>query len=59
MLIGVYNENASLLKIGSWLLIGFTILATLIYHPITNFSEINNMLKNLSIIGGLIYVTLN
>lgn len=56
MIIGIHINNSLLLKIGSWGLIIFTVLATLIYHPITNFSETNNMLKNLSIIGGLLVV---
>ena len=58
MILGISEENKSLLKIGSWLLIGFTVLATLIYHPITDESQRYNMLKNLSIIGGLIMVSI-
>ena len=57
MLIGALEENKLLLKIGSGLLIGFTVLATLIYHPITDANERNNMLKNISIIGGLVIVS--
>lgn len=56
MLIGVSEENKLLLKIGSILLIGFTVLATLIYHPITDGTQLYNMLKNISIIGGLVIV---
>jgi uncharacterized membrane protein YphA (DoxX/SURF4 family) len=59
MLYGVVYKNDLLLKIGAWLLIIFTVLATIIYHPITNPAEINNMLKNLTIIGGLIMVSLS
>ncbi len=59
MLYGVIYKHDLLLKIGSWLLIIFTALATIIYHPITNPAEINNMLKNLSIIGGLTIVSLS
>ena len=59
MIYGITSKNDLLLKIGSWLLIIFTVLATLIYHPITNPAEIYNMLKNLSIIGGLTIVSLS
>ncbi len=59
MIVGLVNKMPLLLKIGSWLLIGFTILATLIYHPITKPSEINDMLKNFAIVGGLIMITLS
>ncbi len=58
MIYGVSTNNSLLLKIGSWGLIIFTILATLIYHPIIDINEINNMLKNTSIIGGLLLVTI-
>ncbi len=57
MIIGVSNDNKLLLKIGSSLLIVFTVLATIIYHPITDANERNNMLKNISIIGGLVIVS--
>lgn len=57
MVIGIVEDSKILLKIGTWLLIGFTILATLIYHPITDSSERYNMLKNLAIIGGLVMVS--
>lgn len=57
MIIGILEDNKLLLKIGSWLLIGFTLLATIIYHPITDSSERYNMLKNVAIIGGLIMVS--
>jgi uncharacterized membrane protein YphA (DoxX/SURF4 family) len=56
MLIGISNDNKLLLKIGSFLLIGFTVLATLIYHPITDSTQHYNLLKNISIIGGLVIV---
>jgi uncharacterized membrane protein YphA (DoxX/SURF4 family) len=58
MVIGVSEESKLLLRIGSWLLIGFTVLATIIYHPITDSSQRYNLLKNLSIIGGLIMVSI-
>ncbi len=57
MIIGISEENKTLLRIGSWLLIGFTIIATIIYHPITDSSQRYNLLKNLSIIGGLVMVS--
>jgi putative oxidoreductase len=59
MTIGILNENKLLLKIGSWLLIGFLIPATIIYHPITDPSQRNDMLKNIAIIGGLLMITTN
>ena len=58
MIIGISQTNNLLLKIGSWLLIGFLILATLIYHPITDSSQRNDMLKNLAIIGGLVMISI-
>ncbi len=57
LLIGVTNDDKLLLRIGSILLIVFTTVATIIYHPITDASQINNMLKNLAIIGGLIMLS--
>ena len=53
----MYEESKLLLRIGSWLLIGFTVLATIIYHPITDATQHYNLLKNISIIGGLIIVS--
>ncbi|MEM8676948.1 MAG: DoxX family protein [Cyanobacteria bacterium P01_G01_bin.67] len=42
-------------KIGSTLLILFLIPATLVFHnPIANPDELNNFLKNLGLIGGLL-----
>ena len=42
-------------KLGSILLIVFLIPATLVFHnPIPNPSEINNFLKNIGLIGGLL-----
>ena len=35
-------------------LIGFTVLATILYHNPMNKSQMNNFLKNLAIIGGLL-----
>ncbi len=57
MVIGVIESNNLLLRIGSWLLIGFLIVATIVYHPITDSSQRNDMFKNLAIIGGLIMVS--
>jgi putative oxidoreductase len=56
MLIGMAKNNSLLLQIGTGGLIIFTILATIIFHPITDANERNNMLKNISIIGGLALV---
>ncbi len=58
MTIGIYLENNFLLRLGTWLLIGFVILATLVYHPITDGSQINDMLKNLAIVGGLVMISI-
>ena len=42
-------------KLGSTLLIVFLIPATLVFHnPIADMSEINNFLKNIGLIGGLL-----
>ncbi len=44
-------------KLGSMLLILFLIPATLVFHnPIADPSEINNFLKNIGLIGGLLMV---
>jgi putative oxidoreductase len=56
ILIGMAKNNSLLLQIGTGALIVFTILATIIFHPITDANERNNMLKNISIIGGLALV---
>jgi len=58
MTIGIYLNNNLLLRIGTWLLIGFVIVATIIYHPITDGSQTNDMLKNLAIIGGLVMISI-
>ncbi len=43
------------IKLGSILLIVFLIPATLVFHnPIANPSEINNFLKNIGLMGGLL-----
>ena len=57
MVIGISEDNKLLLRIGTWILIAFTIIATIIYHPITDSSQRYNLLKNLSIIGGLVMVS--
>jgi uncharacterized membrane protein YphA (DoxX/SURF4 family) len=59
ILIGIINKNNVLSKIGSWLLIIFLILATSIYHPITDPTQRNDMLKNVAIIGGLLMTSVN
>ncbi|MGK7877045.1 MAG: DoxX family protein [Xenococcaceae cyanobacterium] len=47
-------------KIGSMLLILFLIPATLVFHnPISDIGEINNFLKNIGLIGGLLMVIYN
>ncbi len=44
-------------KVGSILLILFLILASLVFHnPIADPNEINNFLKNIGLIGGLLMV---
>jgi uncharacterized membrane protein YphA (DoxX/SURF4 family) len=58
MTIGIYLNNNLLLRIGTWLLIGFVIVATFIYHPITDGTQINDMLKNFAIVGGLIMISI-
>jgi putative oxidoreductase len=57
MLYGIYNNYY--LKIGASLLILFLILATFLYHPPNNPNEINNFLKNLSLMGGLGFIVIN
>lgn len=57
MTIGIYLNNNLLLRIGTWLLIGFVVLATIIYHPPTDGTQINEMLKNFAIVGGLIMIS--
>ena len=49
-------ELTLLLRIGTWLLIVFLIIATIIYHPITDSSQRTDMLKNFAILGGLIMI---
>jgi hypothetical protein len=56
LLYGTYNDNKSYTNTGAGLLIIFLILATILYHPITDPKEMNNILKNLSLIGGLGYI---
>ncbi len=58
MTIGILLNNNLLLRIGTWLLIGFVVLATFIYHPITDGTQINDMLKNFAIVGGLIMISI-
>ncbi len=57
MNIGILVGNNLLLRIGTWFLILFVILATLIYHRITDAAQINDILKNLAIIGGLVLIS--
>lgn len=45
-------------KLGTYSLIIFTIIATILYHNIfVEINQLNAMLKNISIIGGLILLT--
>ena len=45
-------------RIGAWLLIGFLIPATLIFHTdFTDFDEKISFFKNLGLIGGLLFIT--
>lgn len=61
LLYGVYNDMNNYIRYGIILLIIFLILATIIYHPITDKSERSSMLKNLSLMGslGFIYKLIN
>ena len=56
LLYGIYKEIKSYKQIGGGSLIIFLILATLLYHPINNPNEMNNILKNLSLLGGIGYI---
>ncbi len=53
MLYGTAMNNHLITKIGALLLIVFLILATILYHPPNDPNQINNFLKNLSLMGGL------
>ena len=44
-------------RLGAWALVVFTVLATLGYHTGPDMLSRMEMLKNVSIIGGLLYVT--
>ncbi len=57
MLYGIHDNYY--LKIGSIILIIFLIIATFLYHPPTDPNEINNFLKNLSLMGGLGFIVIN
>ncbi len=57
MLYGIHDNYY--LKIGSIILIVFLIIATFLYHPPTDPNEINNFLKNLSLMGGLGFIVIN
>ena len=54
MLYGIHDNYY--LKIGSIILIVFLIIATFLYHPPTDPKQINNFLKNLSLMGGLGFI---
>ena len=53
MLYGVSTNTHLYTKIGAWYLIIFLILATILYHPPNDPKQVNNFLKNLSLMGGL------
>ncbi len=53
MLYGTALDNQLVTKIGALLLIIFLILATILYHPPNDPGQINNLLKNISLMGGL------
>jgi hypothetical protein len=61
LLYGVYNDINKYIKYGIIILLVFLVLATIIYHPITDTKERWDMLKNLSLIGsfGFIYTLIN
>jgi len=61
LLYGVYNDINKYIKYGIIVLLVFLVLATIIYHPITDTKERWDMLKNLSLIGsfGFIYTLIN
>jgi ABC-type multidrug transport system fused ATPase/permease subunit len=56
LLHGIYKEIKSHKQIGGGSLILFLILATILYHPINNPNEMNNILKNISLLGGIGYI---
>ncbi len=56
LLHGTYTEIKSYKQIGGGSLIIFLILATILYHPFNDPNEMNNILKNISLLGGLGYI---
>ena len=56
LLYGIYKEIKSYKQIGGGSLIIFLILATILYHPINDPNEMNNILINLSLLGGIGYI---
>jgi uncharacterized membrane protein YphA (DoxX/SURF4 family) len=56
LLYGTYKEKKSYKQIGGGSLIIFLILATILYHPFNDPNEMNNILKNLSLLGGIGYI---
>ena len=56
LLYRIYKEIKSYKQIGGGSLIIFLILATILYHPINDPNEMNNILKNLSLLGGIGYI---
>ena len=53
ILYGTLMDTNLVTKIGALLLIVFLILATILYHPPNDPAQLNNFLKNLSLMGGL------
>ncbi len=54
MLVGIIFRKYNILyEIGCWMLITFTILASIFFHPITDMKQRDALFKNLAIIGGL------
>ena len=53
MIYGTLMDTNLVTKIGALLLIVFLILATILYHPPNDPAQLNNFLKNLSLMGGL------
>ncbi len=56
MLYGVSTDINLYTKIGALLLIVFLILATILYHPPNEAGQMNNFLKNISLIGSLGFI---
>lgn len=52
-----FGNNKTYTNISAFLLIGFTVLTTILYHnAFIDFGQFNNMLKNIAVIGGLLLI---